>query len=134
MTTKRAADRSAARDTAGLSRRGLLAGAAAFGVLGASPARAASPRLAAIDWAMLETALALGETPVAAAELKLFRAAAVEPEAPAAIADLGLRGSLSYERLLAARPDLILISPWYETRAAALSRVSEALDTAFRAR
>lgn len=124
VTTKRAASSPAARDTAGLSRRGLLTGAAAFGVLGAAPARAASPRLAAIDWAMLETALTLGATPVAAAELKLFRAAAVEPPAPEEIADLGLRGSLSYERLLAARPDLILISPWYESRAHVLERVA----------
>ncbi len=73
---------------------------------------------------MLETALALGVVPVAATELMLFRKAAVEPAVPDEVADLGLRGSVSYERLLAARPDLILISPWYEARRAALSRIA----------
>lgn len=124
---QRAAVVSAARKTAGPTRRGLIAGAAAFGVLGAAHPGRASPlpsRLAAIDWAMLEAALDIGATPVAAAELKLFRSAAVEPAAPADIADFGLRGAPSYERLLAARPDLILISPWYEARAAALSRIA----------
>ncbi|MDR6286138.1 iron complex transport system substrate-binding protein [Methylopila jiangsuensis] len=109
-----------------MSRRGLLIGAAAFGVTGAGAARALSPapRVAAVDWAMLETTLALGVVPVAATELILFRKAAVEPPVPGQVADLGLRGSISYERLLAARPDLILISPWYEARRGALSRIA----------
>ena len=125
MIDQRATERSAARETAGLSRRGLLAGAAAFGVLSlALPAKAAGLRLAAIDWAMLETALAIGATPVAAAELLLFRKAAVEPAVPPGVVDLGLRGALSYEQLLACRPDLILISPWYENRAGVLSRIA----------
>lgn len=125
MIDRRAAETSAARETAGLSRRGLLSGAAAFGVLClAPPAKAAALRLAAIDWAMLETALAIGATPVAAAELLLFRKAAVEPAVPENVVDLGLRGALSYEQLLAARPDLILISPWYESRSGVLSRIA----------
>ncbi len=45
----------------------------------ASPARAATPRVATLDWALLETLLAMGIVPVAAAELVLFRAVAVEP-------------------------------------------------------
>ena len=58
----------------------------------AGKARAAvTPRLAAIDWAMLETAVALGVMPVAATELIQFRVDAVEPEIPATVADLGLR-------------------------------------------
>ncbi|MFD1333286.1 ABC transporter substrate-binding protein, partial [Methylopila musalis] len=123
---ERAAGRSARRETGGLSRRGLVFGAAAFGVSMAGAARGAgaSPRVAAIDWAMFETALALGVVPVAATELVLFRKAAVEPAAPDQVVDLGLRGSVSYERLLAARPDLILISPWYEARRSALSRIA----------
>lgn len=120
---QRAAERSAARARLEPTRRGLLAGAAAFGVL--SSAKAAPPRrVAAIDWAMLETTLALGVAPVAASELILFRKAAIEPELPPGVADLGLRGSISYERLYEARPDLILISPWYESRAHILARVA----------
>lgn len=121
-----AAGAAARRGTVKPSRRGLLIGAAAFGVMGVGAARAeaTAPRVAAIDWAMLETTLALGVTPVAATELILFRTAAVEPPVPGGVADLGLRGSVSYERLLAARPDLILISPWYEARRGALSLIA----------
>ncbi|MFC7051158.1 iron-siderophore ABC transporter substrate-binding protein [Hansschlegelia quercus] len=91
----------------------------------ARPAVAAAPsRIAAIDWAMLETTLALGVTPVAASELLLFRKAAIEPVVPDAVADLGLRGSIAYEQLHAARPDIVLISPWYENRAHILSRIA----------
>jgi iron complex transport system substrate-binding protein len=98
-------------------------GAAALSFAG--PAVAATPtRVAAIDWAMIETTLALGVTPVAASELLLFRKAAIEPVVPDAVADLGLRGSIGYEQLYAARPDLVLISPWYENRAHILSRIA----------
>ena len=125
--TMRAAASAVARDLPEISRRGLLAGAAAFACLGAPAlvcAAPKAPRLAAIDWAMLETALAIGAIPVAAAELVLFRKAAVEPPVPPQVADLGLRGALSYERLLYERPDLILISPWYDNRAHILRRIA----------
>ncbi|GBD47898.1 ABC transporter substrate-binding protein [Methylopila sp. Yamaguchi] len=110
----------------GLTRRALLASLAGTGLAGSLGARAgaADLRVAAIDWAMLETALALGVTPVAATELKLFRRAAVEPAVPAAVADLGLRGEINAEMLLYARPDLILSSPWYEKYRAQLERVA----------
>ncbi|WP_020180192.1 ABC transporter substrate-binding protein [Methylopila sp. M107] len=125
VTLKRAAGHPAARADCKTTRRGLIIGAAAFGVLAGRPVRADGPeRLAAIDWAMLETALALGATPVAAAELLLFRKYAVEPAVPDGVADLGLRGALSYEQLVASRPDLILISPWYQNRAHILSRIA----------
>ncbi|RXF70994.1 ABC transporter substrate-binding protein [Hansschlegelia zhihuaiae] len=122
----RAGDASPARDICRTTRRALLAAGAAFASLGLSRAAAAqtAPRLAAIDWAMLETALALGVAPVAATELLLFRKTAVEPFVPEAVADLGLRGALSYEQLYASRPDLILSSPWYENRAHVLSRIA----------
>lgn len=124
VTYRRAAERSAARPKVSATRRGVLTGAAAFACLGAGPGAAAPARIAAIDWAMLETALAIGIAPVAASELILFRKAAVEPAVPAGVADVGLRGAISYEELYARRPDLILISPWYENRAAALSRIA----------
>ncbi|GLK56820.1 iron complex transport system substrate-binding protein [Methylopila capsulata] len=110
----------------GLTRRALITSLAATGLAGSlvAPAGAANLRVAAIDWAMLETALALGVTPVAATELKLFRRAAIEPAVPAEVADLGLRGEINAEMLLYARPELILSSPWYEKYRAQLERVA----------
>lgn len=94
--------------------------------LRASRARAggSEPRVAAIDWAMLETALALGVVPVAATELRQYRAIAVEPAVPPGVADLGLRGLPNYEQLRAVAPDLILISGFYETMRAQLERIA----------
>jgi len=103
-------------------RRALCLFAAAAFAPGA--ARAASPRLAVIDWAVLETALALGLVPAAAAELRQFRTIAVEPEVPPEVADIGLRGAPNLEALAALAPDLILISDFYERRRAALERIA----------
>ncbi|MGV6874159.1 ABC transporter substrate-binding protein [Pseudochelatococcus sp. B33] len=71
-------------------------------------------RIAAIDWAMLETALALGVTPVAATELIQFRRQVVVPATPESVTDLGLRGTPNFELLRIVQPDLILISNFYE--------------------
>lgn len=105
-------------------RRTFLCGAFASLAL---PARAETPRLAAIDWAMLETALALGMAPVAACELIRFRADSVWPEVPSETVDLGLRGSPNYELLQLARPDLILTSPWYAPIEPRLSQIAPIL-------
>lgn len=86
-----------------------LAGAAMFG----GPARAASLRVATVDWAVLETLLALGAAPVAATELKQFREVAVEPPVPDSVVDLGLRGTVNFELLRLVRPELIFSSSFY---------------------
>lgn len=70
-------------------------------------------RIAAIDWAMLETSVSIGVMPVAATELLRFRLDSVEPELPDGVADLGLRGAPNFELLHLLRPDLILSSPFY---------------------
>ncbi len=96
-----------------LSRRQLLAMAAA-GAIGLKPARAAtSPRVATLDWAILETLFAIGADVVAGTELLQFRDVAVTPAIPAGVADLGLRGTPNFEVLYAARPDLIFNSNFY---------------------
>jgi iron complex transport system substrate-binding protein len=95
------------------TRRGVLAAAAGLAAAGLCPARASSRRVATIDWAVLETLLAMGIAPVAATELVLFRDIVVEPELPAGIIDLGLRGTVNYESLLLARPDVIMSSNFY---------------------
>ncbi|TFF24984.1 iron-siderophore ABC transporter substrate-binding protein [Jiella endophytica] len=90
-----------------LSRRRLLQALAAASLAPAAARAAAKRRFAVVDWALLETAIALGLVPLAAPELILFRRLAVEPEIPAGVADLGLRGALSFERLALLRPDIV---------------------------
>ncbi|RDJ26658.1 iron-siderophore ABC transporter substrate-binding protein [Bosea caraganae] len=86
-----------------------LAGAIAL----PAPARAAGLRVATVDWAVLETLLALGVVPVAATELLQFHEVAVEPAVPASVTDLGLRGTVNFELLRLTRPDLIFSSSFY---------------------
>ncbi|MGY5802490.1 iron-siderophore ABC transporter substrate-binding protein [Rhizobium sp. LEGMi12c] len=81
---------------------------------GLTPARAmTSPRVATLDWAILETLLAIGANVVAGTELLQFRDVAVKPAIPARVADLGLRGTPNFEVLYAAKPDLIFNSNFY---------------------
>ncbi|SEQ93508.1 iron complex transport system substrate-binding protein [Faunimonas pinastri] len=77
---------------------------------------------------MLETLLALGHPPVAAAELELYARIVVEPPIPAGVADLGLRGSLNFEQLLLSRPDLILSSPFAKWARPQLERIAPVLS------
>lgn len=109
-----------------LSRRRLIALGAA-GLI-ACPARAAEDTAAAIDWAMLETALALGIRVVAGAELVLYRKFVGEPVLPPEIADLGLRGSINFEVLRSTAPSLILSSPWYTRLEPNLRRIAPVLS------
>ncbi|MEI1248333.1 ABC transporter substrate-binding protein [Rhizobium aouanii] len=95
------------------SRRQFLAGVAASLSVPASSRAAESVRVATLDWALLETLLAIGANVVAATELRQFREVAVTPEVPATTADLGLRGTPNFEVLRFARPDLIFNSNFY---------------------
>lgn len=97
----------------------------------AARADAARPRLAAIDWAMFETAAALGHMPVAMCELIRYREDAVEPVIPADVTDLGLRGSPNYELLQLVRPDLILTSPFYAQHRARFETIAPVLSLPF---
>ncbi|MBK3804442.1 ABC transporter substrate-binding protein, partial [Azospirillum brasilense] len=101
---------------------GLAAGAVLLPRLGHA---ASGRRVAAIDWAGLETVLALGIVPVAATELIQFRKAVVEPEVPESVIDLGLRGTPNYEALTLAGPDLILTSNYYEGQPASLAMAAD---------
>ncbi|MCO6363035.1 ABC transporter substrate-binding protein [Paracoccus sp. 08] len=96
------------------------------------PLRAGSaPRLAAIDWAMLETATALGHMPVAAAELIRFRADVGVPAIPDTVTDLGLRGAPNFELLQLVRPTLILSSPYYTRYQARMEAIAPVLSLPF---
>jgi ABC-type Fe3+-hydroxamate transport system substrate-binding protein len=105
------------------NRRQVLALAAAV-LLVPTTARAAATRVAAIDWGMLETLLALGIEPAAATELIQFRKIVVEPAVPQSVADLGLRGAPSSELLRIIAPDLIVISNFYEYQRPMLERIA----------
>jgi iron complex transport system substrate-binding protein len=109
-----------------LSRRKLLAFASALPFL-PETSHAAEPTIATIDWGLLEAALAIGAGPVAATELLQFRKIAVEPAVPSTVADLGLRGSPSFELLRVIKPDLILISGFYEYQRPSLERIAQVL-------
>ncbi|MDI7861575.1 iron-siderophore ABC transporter substrate-binding protein [Rhizobiaceae bacterium n13] len=97
-----------------------------------APTKAAdAPRVAAIDWAMLETAMALGVVPIAATELIGFRDKAVEPAIPPSVADLGLRGAPNYEYLYLLKPDLILSSPFYARQQQKLESIAPVFSLPF---
>lgn len=109
---------------AALDRRGFLAALATLPLVPRASAASVPRRIAVLDWALLETILALGVTPVAAVELVLFRRLAVEPKVPPSVIDLGLRGSFNLELLSSVRPDLIYISPfnaWAEPQIARIA-------------
>lgn len=114
-----------------VTRRALLAAMAGAVAAGrARPAGAATaPRIAAIDWAMAESAMALGHPPLAVAELKeLRRVAASVP--PAETIDLGLRGAPNLEALSLSAPDLILSSSYYSFIQPQLERIAPVLSQA----
>ncbi|MDR6817620.1 iron complex transport system substrate-binding protein [Neorhizobium sp. 2083] len=106
------------------TRRTLLAAAAASVATRALQAEEAGPRVATLDWALLETLLAIGANVVAATELRQFRQVAVKPDVPAGVADLGLRGSPNFEALRFARPDLIFNSNFYAGADPLMSRIA----------
>jgi len=106
------------------TRRSVLAATAGLVAAGLCSARASSRRVATVDWAVLETLLAMGIKPVAATELVLFRDIAVEPELPPGIIDLGLRGTVNFEALLLARPDVIMSSNFYVSSEPKMRRIA----------
>jgi iron complex transport system substrate-binding protein len=109
----------------GLSRRAVLAALAGAAVAGRGRSAVAAGRLriAAVDWAMAETAMALGHAPVAMAELAAFRRIAAD-QPPDGTVDLGLRGSPNLEALALVAPDLILSSSYYSFAEPQLERIA----------
>lgn len=91
---------------------------------GYARAQTPGPRVATLDWALLETLLAVGANLVAATELRQFRQVAVEPEVPEGVADLGLRGTPNFEVLRFSRPDLIFNSNFYAWADPLMSRIA----------
>lgn len=87
-------------------------------------AQGAQPRVATLDWALLETLLAIGANVVAGTELRQFRQVAVKPDVPTGTADIGLRGTPNFEVLQFARPDLIFNSNFYAWADPLMARIA----------
>lgn len=80
----------------------------------ALPVRAAD-RTVALDWALAETLLGLGVTPLGVAEPGGYRRWTSDPALPPGVVDIGLRIEPNLELLQTLRPDLILISPGFQS-------------------
>ncbi|WP_037078989.1 ABC transporter substrate-binding protein [Neorhizobium vignae] len=102
----------------------MLTAAAALAAARTLRAQEAGPRVATLDWALLETLLAIGANVVAATELRQFRQVAIEPDVPEGVTDLGLRGTPNFEVLRFAGPDLILNSNFYAWANPLMSRIA----------
>lgn len=85
---------------------------------------AAGPRVAALDWALAETLLALGHPPIAIVAAMDWNRFVVEPRLPDGVADLGLQPGINFERLAVLAPDLILTSAFTQQLEPALARIA----------
>ncbi|ONG49766.1 hypothetical protein BKE38_20235 [Pseudoroseomonas deserti] len=92
------------------------------------PAGAATPRLASLDLALTEALLTLGVTPLAVANLPLYRRLVGDPVLPEGVIELGPQQEPNLELLQALRPDRILAADW---QAGGLRRVSSSFSTSF---
>jgi ferric hydroxamate transport system substrate-binding protein len=81
-------------------------------------------RVAALDWGLAESLLAVGIAPFAVAEAPLYADRVVEPALPKATIDLGLRSWPSLERLEAIRPDLIVAQAGYGISPERLAKIA----------
>jgi ABC-type Fe3+-hydroxamate transport system substrate-binding protein len=84
----------------------------------------AAPRLAVLDWGLVETLLAIGVTPVGVSEIDAYNESVVSPLVPAHVADVGLRLAPSLELLQQLAPDLILINSSQESQRDMLERIA----------
>ncbi len=107
-----------------MTRRTLLSGAAVLAAASGVQATPVAPRVATLDWALLETLLTVGANVVAAAELRQFKDVVVKPDLSDGVADIGLRGTPNFEALRFARPDLIFNSNFYAWADPLMSRIA----------
>ena len=82
------------------------------------------PRLAVLDWTLLETLIALDQPPVAAPNLDGYRTWVGDPPLPAGVVDIGLRTQPNLELLSQLAPDRILLPPLFANLTPVLSRIA----------
>ncbi|HSH40875.1 MAG TPA: ABC transporter substrate-binding protein [Arenicellales bacterium] len=115
-------------------RRRLLLTVAVLCVLAASAAAAAddcapaagsgeTPRLAAINWGLTQTLVALGIEPVAVADAPGYRKWVSAPPLPASSVDIGRRVEPNLAVLAGTGPDLVLMSSFYDELAHELGQI-----------
>ncbi|MCR4268927.1 ABC transporter substrate-binding protein [Nitratireductor sp. ZSWI3] len=104
-----------------LSRRAFVAGLAA---VAAAPVRAAPPRIAALDYAVASTMIALGVPPIAIPSRPDWATWVVEPALPDETVNLGSMREVNFEVLQALAPDRIFSSPYLEPLRPYLERIA----------
>lgn len=109
-----------------LTRRALL-GAAALAASPIRPASAGGPAVAALDWVSGQNLLALGIAPVAMPELERYARLVVEPAAPPAVRELGLRSEPNLELVERLKPELVLLAPELEPIRERVEQIAPAL-------
>ncbi|MBU2875666.1 iron-siderophore ABC transporter substrate-binding protein [Marinobacter salexigens] len=82
------------------------------------------PRVATVDWTLVETLMSLGVVPVASAQIKDYQAWVAEPALPESVVDIGLRGQPNRELAASLNLDLILISPLFSAIEPTLSQIA----------
>jgi len=116
----------------GIGRRALLAGLAASWA-GSISLRAAeltdapaadAPRVAALDWGIASTLLAMGIVPVGVPAPSWCDRYVVDPALPASVVDVGLLFTPNFEVLMALAPSLIVTTPTLQQAAPMLQRIA----------
>ncbi len=90
----------------------------------ASCAADAAPPIATMDWMLVETLVALGAPPVAAAQLNGYDKWVGTTAPPDSVTDLGLRSQPNLELLSQVAPERILMSPRFIALESRLSRIA----------
>jgi len=106
-------------------RRGFLTTLACSTVL--PPLRAIADtgmRVAVLDWALMETMLAIGCTPIGGVAVSDWNRSDMGPRLAPSVADLGLSPEINFELLASLGPDLIIMSPFVEQLQPALERIA----------
>jgi ferric hydroxamate transport system substrate-binding protein len=106
------------------TRRAVLAGLAALLAAPVLPARAARPRVAALDYALAETLIALGLAPAGLSNARGWSRWVVEPALPPGTVDLGIDLAVNREVLAGLKPDLILTTDYVAAQEDALSAIA----------
>ncbi|MCX8957778.1 Fe(3+)-hydroxamate ABC transporter substrate-binding protein FhuD [Erwinia psidii] len=116
-------------------RRRLLMALALSPLLPALPGRAASSvdiqRIIALEWLPVELLLALGVTPMGAAEMYQYKRWVGEPALPPSTVDVGLRTEPNLELLIQMKPSLILYSSGYGPSAAKIGQIAPGMGFPF---
>lgn len=92
---------------------------------------AGEPRIIALEWLPLELLMALGVTPLGAAELHGYRNWVGEPILPSSVVDVGLRTEPNLELITQLKPSLILFSQGYGPDPTRFQRIAPGMGFTF---